>query len=77
MKTYMPRYKIIRELIEDEELGSFESYGILAVDSADKEIFRISDISTDAASLSDLIEQCNRGGVSLLHIHDIVEDFLS
>jgi hypothetical protein len=53
------------------------TYGIAAYDlSSDRVIARIDDITCDKARLEHLVELCNRGELSLVHLYDVVEDFL-
>ena len=57
------------------------SYGIVAYSNADKDgsktiALSIHDVTTDKESLAELVDECNRLGLSTLHLNDVVEDFL-
>ncbi len=59
-----------------------EAYGIAAYLDAETDgtatvILSVNDITPDYNALSDLVEKLNRNNASLIHIFDIVEDFLS
>lgn len=60
-----------------------QSYGI-AVYGADKKtneetpiVDAMHDITNDKESLAELVRQCNRLGLSPIHLRDVVEDFFS
>lgn len=57
------------------------SYGLVVYADAASEgtasiLASIPDISSDYAALAALAELCNRMGLSLIHLDDVVEDFL-
>jgi len=57
------------------------SYGIAAYSGAEEDgsatiIASIHDITTDKSGLVKLINDCNRLELSILHLRDVVEDFL-
>ncbi|MBR3806075.1 MAG: hypothetical protein IKJ13_04465 [Clostridia bacterium] len=57
------------------------SYGIVAYSNADQDgsktiVASARDITTDKDSLVELVNDCNRLGLSTLHLNDVVEDFL-
>ena len=57
------------------------SYGIVAYADAEEDgtatiVASVHDITADRRALSELVETCNRLGLSLLHLNDVVEDFL-
>lgn len=41
-----------------------------------RKLCQIADITADRGSLERLVEICNREGLSLCHLYDVVEDFL-
>ena len=58
------------------------SYGIVAYSNADQEgsktiVACVRDVTSDKASLSKLVNDCNRLELSTVHLSDVVEDFLS
>ena len=57
------------------------SYGIVAYSNADQDGSRIivasvRDVTSDKASLTKLVDDCNRLKLSTVHLNDVVEDFL-
>ncbi len=57
------------------------SYGIAAYANADEEgtaviLALLHDITSNASDIEALVERCNRSGLSLLHLADVVEDEL-
>lgn len=57
------------------ERGFVDTYGIAAYRKGRK-LCQIADITADRSSLERLVEICNREGLSLCHLYDVVEDFL-
>ena len=57
------------------------SYGIVAYDSTEGDIFNIvaaaRDLSNDKSRVEELIRRCNQGSLSLEHFDEIIEDFIS
>ncbi len=58
------------------------SYGIVAYADADEGgtaviLTAIRDITDDRQRLSELVRKCNHGKLSLIHLADVVEDFLA
>lgn len=58
------------------------SYGIAAYADAELDgtaaiIASVHDITSDKEKLSDLIQACNRLGLSTIHLHDVIEDFFA
>lgn len=51
-------------------------YGIGAFFEA-TELLSIQDITTDRARLAVLVQKCNSSELSLIHLHDVIEDFLT
>ncbi len=57
------------------------SYGIVAYSNADQDgtktiVASVRDVTSDKAELSELVNDCNRLGLSTIHLLDVVEDFL-
>jgi hypothetical protein len=58
------------------------SYGIVVYSEIDKDgtatiIASIRDISSDKKAVEELVQKCNLLKLSLLHLSDVVEDFLA
>ena len=57
------------------------SYGIVAYSNANQDgsktiVASVRDITSDKASLSELVNDCNDLELSTVHLNDVVEDFL-
>ena len=57
------------------------SYGIVAYADADRDgsktiVASVRDVTTDKEGLAELVGDCNRLGLSIIHLSDVVEDFL-
>ena len=57
------------------------SYGIVAYSNADQDgskiiVASVRDVTSDKASLTKLVNDCNRLELSTVHLSDVVEDFL-
>lgn len=64
-------YWVVRKICEDEENGSYTSYGI-ATDG-----YVIEDISTDREMVEKLVHLCNTYELSKVHLMDVVEDWVA
>ena len=58
------------------------SYGIVAYSNADQDgskiiVASVRDVTSDKASLTKLVNDCNSLELSTVHLNDVVEDFLS
>lgn len=58
------------------------SYGIAAYANAEEDgtatvVASVHDVTTDKQSLSELVLLCNRSELSVIHLEDAVEDFLT
>lgn len=66
-------FRVIAERKKSREFGAYIAYGIAAPDNV-----KISDIctETDRVRLEDLVRQMNFFHLSMIHLYDVVEDFL-
>ncbi len=71
----MTKYKVIKEKIINENGEKYISYGIAAYENK-REVARISDITPSRSELVRLVGKCNKNQAELVHLHDIIEDFL-
>lgn len=58
------------------------SYGIAAYANADVDgtitiVESIRDISSNKQKLLELVERCNRLGLSITHLHNVIDDFMA
>ena len=60
-----------------ENSNSF-TFGIAACDTSSPQnvIAYINDITCDRLSLERLVDLCNRENLSLIHLNDVIDDFL-
>ena len=52
-------------------------YADAEADGAATVIASVHDITSDAHSLAELVQRCNRASLSPLHLKDVIEDFLA
>ena len=74
-QTKTHTYSVICEEMISEEGREYTAYGIRA-ESKDNALV-ISDISTEKEEINTLVELCNREELDIIHIYDVVEDFLA
>ena len=58
------------------------SYGIVAYANAEEDntatiVASVHDVTSDKKALSELVALCNRLELSLIHLDDVIEDFLA
>lgn len=71
----MFQYQPVQEEKEIEG-GAYTTYGIRVLDYEQKELLAISDISLDEQRVVSLCQLCNQEKLDILHIMDVIEDFL-
>lgn len=69
------RYVPVMETAESEELGKFVTYAI-SVRTAENEVARVSDVSTDFEEVRRLADLCTEQELDPEQILDVIEDFL-
>lgn len=74
----MNTYRIIENICIYERKNII-SYGIAVFSNKDTQnpILVIEDITTDRKALDEFVKKCNDLELSILHIHDVIEDFIS
>lgn len=70
------RYVPVMETIENEEIGTYTSYGI-SVRTVEDEIAFVSDVSTELEAVQRLTDRCTEQRLSPEHLCDVIEDFLA
>ena len=65
------QYTICKEQMQEVEAGAYLTYGICYRGKI------IGDVSTNEKSVLDLVRRMNEGGLSAMHLSDILEDFLA
>lgn len=68
-------YRVVSSVMTDRESGLYRTYGIEACENGTP-IAAIPDISLDRDAVAGLVLACNRGRLDVVHLHDVVEDFL-
>lgn len=68
-------YALNLNTIADENGNACNAYGI-DVFQNNRAVASIADISTDRTRMEELIKLINRNNLSIIHIYDIIEDFL-
>lgn len=74
-------YGITEELYSLGEIRR-TSYGIAAYADIDEDgiatvVASVHDITSDKHKLAELVRKCNQLGLSVVHLNDVVEDFLT
>lgn len=69
-------FSIFSSELENEET-SYIAYGLKAIDHVSGICIYISDISTIADGVSSLCDLCNKHQPSIIHLQDLIEDFLN
>ena len=73
----MLTYKLRKDNLFHQDIGNYTSYGIDVVDEmSGLSIYFILDISTEKKPLENLISLCNKLRLDIIHLNDVVEDFL-
>lgn len=70
----MMNYKVLQQNFILDEKG-YSSYGIEYSENGKTKY--ISDISTDYNAITEFADKLNRGDASPIHIHELVDDFIS
>lgn len=70
----MFQYVPFEESLQSDELGSYISFGIKAVDSSNRITTSVSDVSTDEAFVEDLCNRCTLQQLNPIHLLDVIED---
>ena len=74
----MLTYKLRKDNLFHQDIGNYSSYGIDAVDKKSGIPIRsILDVSLEKEPLEKLIFLCNKLRLNIIHLDDVVEDFLS
>ena len=69
-------YKVKCQRMADEGGMEYETYGLCALEK-EYEVICVEDISVHKAEIEALACMCNRGGLALEHLMDVIEDWLS
>lgn len=76
----MVTYKMMRETLNCAEIGSYTAYGIAAYKLADGEatlIKFISDVFLNENDAESFVKKCNELKLDIIHLCDVIEDFIA
>lgn len=68
------KYSLVKSEVYIEDHGIVTTYGI-KTDNLENNII-IKDISTSITKVNNLIKLCNDNNVSLIHLEDIIDDYI-
>ncbi len=69
-------YRLRADTIYDEDVNSFIVYGMDTMCVSDKTLTSFPDIFGDRFEAERFIHLCNAENLSLLHVADVIEDYL-
>lgn len=70
-------YRLRSDKLFLQDAGEYITYGIDVFDSQSDMLLRsVSDISTEKSSVQLLVSQCNKLCLDIIHLDDVIEDFL-
>lgn len=75
-QTEVHTYELTTAHIDDWGDISYTTYGIRAVDGQGKTAMIFPDIDVDKASVQRLVDKCNEGELRLIHLRDVLEDYI-
>ena len=64
------------EVVDESEDIRYTTYGVRVIDSADSILFSAPDISTQEKFVQRFVEICVQGQASVIHLPDLLEDYL-
>lgn len=70
------RYVPVMETLENDDIGTYVSYGI-SVRTVEDEIAFVSDVSTDLEAVQKLADRCTEQELRPEHLCDVIDDFLA
>ena len=69
------KYSVIKQEMETQELGCYETFGILAQCGDETQL--ISDVTTDISFAAEIADSFNRNQLSIIHFTEALEDILN
>ena len=72
-------YETFVEIFNNPHIGEYTAYGVVvyqAVETEKKEIFKMSDVTTNIEDMKNLVQLCNKEQLDPIHFTDVVEDLL-
>ena len=74
----MPLYRLRKDKLFLSDYGVFSSYGIDILDSMTNDLLRsVPDISLEREPVESLVWLCNHLHLDMIHLDDVITDFLS
>lgn len=68
-------YEYYGQELNTPELGNYQTFGIRAISNGEV-LMEIDDVTIDEERIKEFVRECNDGELSLIHIYDVIEDFL-
>lgn len=72
----MVQYIPFEEELYSDVIGKYVSFSIKVIDECKKVLFSVPDVSPDKTKVTLLCEKCTQGGLSPIHLYDVIEDNL-
>lgn len=69
-------YARTTSVVDGEDDLRYTTYGIVARDERQNIVARIDDVSTDLALVDEIVARCNANDADILHLEDIVLDWI-
>lgn len=70
-------YEISEEESENEEIGSYTSYGITAVENeTNTTVLRIPDVFTDRHTAEKYAVMFNKESLDIIHLRNVIDDII-
>jgi hypothetical protein len=69
-------YKLTSSVIDGEDNLRYTTYGVAALDQSGEVLSAYPDVSADRLGLEELVVRCNERGLSILHLEDVLLDFI-
>ena len=74
----MVTYQVIEETLWNEEFGSYTAFGICAYEGKyETALVRISDLFFERASAENFVRLCNKNGLSIIHLPEVIDNLLA
>lgn len=72
------QYQKTKDSLFHADTGAYVAYGIIAIDIANhSELSYVSDVSLEESAVDELVNLCNEENLELLHLADVINDFLN
>lgn len=76
-KKTSPNYRVTCSARHCDELGSYQTYDIIALDQENRTVAEILDVTVSSLEAAELVRRLNDGEVALEHFRDVVLDYIA